>query len=59
MSTAETLEAAEAKMNTAKDALLSYVEQGTAIDRDHYRRLVARVKRAEAQFLKALSELGS
>lgn len=59
MSTAENVEAAEARMNRAKDVLLNYVERGDTIDRDRYQRLVARVKRAEAAFLKALAELGS
>lgn len=49
------VEAAEAKMNIAKDALLNYVESRTALDRDRYRRLVARVKKAEAEFMKAIS----
>ena len=59
MSTTENVEAAEAKMNAAKDALLKYVESGDSVDHDHYSRLVARVKRAEADFMKALSDLGS
>lgn len=59
MSTTQNVEAAEAKMNAAKDALLKYVESGDSLEHDHYSRLVARVKRAEAEFLKALSELGS
>jgi hypothetical protein len=59
MSTTETVEAAEAKMNAAKEALLKYVESGESVDHDHYSRLVARVKRAEADFMKALSDLGS
>lgn len=55
----EEVEAAEAKMNAAKDALLKYVEGGgKTIDRDHHRRLVAKLKKAQADFLKALSELG-
>ena len=59
MSTTENVEAAEAKMNAAKDALLKYVESGDSVDHDHYSRLVARVKRAEAEFMKALSDLDS
>jgi hypothetical protein len=46
-------------MNAAKDALLKYVESGDSLDHDHYSRLVARVKSAEAEFMKALAELGS
>jgi len=57
MSSLEGVEAAEAKMNNAKDALLNYVESRKAIDRDHYRRLVAQVKKAEAEFWKAISKL--
>ena len=34
MSTREEVEAAEAKMNAAKDALLKYIEARQAIDRD-------------------------
>lgn len=54
----EELEAAEAKMNSAKDALLSYIEGRKPIDRDQHRRLVARLKKAQAEFLKAIAELG-
>ncbi|MGZ4814122.1 MAG: hypothetical protein ACXVZV_01845 [Terriglobales bacterium] len=49
---------AETKMNAAKNALLRYVEQRKALDGDQYRRLVARVKRAEAEFMRGVSELG-
>jgi hypothetical protein len=54
----EEVEAAEVKMNAAKDALLNYIERHEAIDRDHHRRLASRLKKAEADFLKAISELG-
>ncbi len=54
----EEVEAAEAKMNAAKDVLLDYVEKRKTIDRDHHRRLVARLKKAQADFLRAISELG-
>ena len=57
MSSIEEVEAAEAKMNNAKDALLNYVESRKTLDRDRYGRLVAQVKKAEAKFLKAISEL--
>lgn len=57
MSSMEQIEAAEAKMNNARNALLSYVESRKPLDRDRYRRLVARVKKAEAQFIKAISQL--
>jgi hypothetical protein len=52
------VEAAEAKMNEAKDALLKYIERRKSIDRDHHARLLARLQRAQAEFLKVLSELG-
>lgn len=57
MSNLEEVEAAEANMNAAKDALLSYIERGEAIDRERQRRLLSKAKRAEADFLKAISEL--
>ena len=59
MSNLEEIEAAEAKMNRAKEALLTYVESRGAIDRDRYRRLLARFKKTEADFLKAVSEQGN
>jgi hypothetical protein len=55
--TIETLEAAEAKMNDAKNALLNYVESRKALDPALYRRLVAQAKKAEAEFLKAVSDM--
>ena len=58
MSNMEEVEAAEAKMNAAKDALLNYIEEREAIDHDRHRRLVAQLKKAQADFLKAISELG-
>lgn len=58
MSTSEDVEAAEAKMNTAKNALMRYVERRESIDRDLHRRLVAQLKKAQADFLKAISQLG-
>ena len=58
VSNMEEVEAAEAKMNAAKDALLSYIEGREAINRDQHRRLVAQLKKAQADFLKAISELG-
>jgi hypothetical protein len=54
----EELEAAETKMNAAKDRLLRYVAARAAIDRDRHHQLVARLKKAEADFLKAIAELG-
>ena len=58
MSSMEEVEAAEAKMNAVKDELLNYIEGRQAIDRDRHRRLVAQLKKAQADFLKAISELG-
>lgn len=58
MSSREEFEAAEARMNAAREALLAYVEQRKALDADEYRRLVARVKKAEAEFLRATSTAG-
>ena len=54
----EDVETAEARMNSAKDALLRYVEKQGAIDRDQHQRLVARLKKAQAEFLQATSKLG-
>ncbi len=59
MTTIDDVEATEARMNAAKDELLNYVEERKALDPHEYRRLVARVKRAEADFLKANFELGN
>lgn len=53
------VEAAEAKMNSARDALLNYVESRTTLDRDRYRRLAAQVKKAEAKFMKAIRDSGN
>jgi hypothetical protein len=58
VSTMEEVEAAEAKMNAAKDALLKYIEEQKAIDRNRHRQLVAQLKKAQADFLRAISELG-
>ena len=58
MSSMEEVGAAEARMNSAKDDLMSYIEKRKAIDRDLHRRLIARLKKAQAEFLKAISELG-
>jgi len=58
MSSMEEVEATEARMNSAKDALLDYIEGRETIDRDLHRRLVAQLKKAQAEFLRAISELG-
>lgn len=58
MSSMEEVEAAEARMNAAKDALLKYVEGHKNIDRDEHRRLTARLKKAQAEFFEAISHLG-
>lgn len=57
MSIVENVERAEAKMNAAKESLLSYIEGRKPVDRSDYRRLVARLKKAEQDFMKAISEL--
>lgn len=48
---------AEARMNAAKEALLSSIERGRVIDREQYQRLVTRVKKAEQEFMNAVQEL--
>lgn len=58
MSSFDEVEAAEARMNAANDELLNYIEKHNTIDRDHHRVLIARLKKARAEFLKAISELG-
>jgi hypothetical protein len=58
VSSMEEVEAAEASMSSAKDALLNYVQRRAVLDPDHYRRLVAHLKRAETEFMRAISELG-
>jgi hypothetical protein len=57
VSNMEEVEAAESKMNAAKDALLRYVDEGKSIDCDRHARLVGQLKKAPADFLKAISEL--
>jgi hypothetical protein len=57
MSNVEEVESAEAKMNAAKGALLAYLERRKSIDRDQHRRLLARLKRAEEEFMKVVSAL--
>jgi len=55
MNNIEEMEAAEARMNSARDALLNYLERRKEVDGDYYRRLVARVKKAEAEFMNVVS----
>lgn len=55
MNNIEEMEAAEARMNSARKALLNYVEQRTELDGEQYRRLVARVKKAEVEFMRVIS----
>jgi hypothetical protein len=57
MSKLEDVERAEAKMNDAKEALLSYIEGGKPVDRSDHRRLVARLKKTEQEFMRAIGEL--
>jgi hypothetical protein len=54
----EDVEAAEAQMESAKNTLLRYIESRETIDRDRHQQLVARLKKAQAEFLRAISELG-
>lgn len=51
MSNLEEVERAEAKMNAAKESLLCYVEGKRPLDRNDHRRLVARLKKAERDFM--------
>jgi hypothetical protein len=57
VSNMEEVEAAESKMIAAKDALLTYIEGREAIDRERHARLVAQLRKTQADFLKAISEL--
>ena len=50
----EDIERAEAKMNSARERLLSYLENRGKIHGDEYRRLATRVKKAEADFMKTM-----
>lgn len=54
--TTEDLFNLESKMLAAKEALLNYTEQKSALDRDRCRQLVARVKKSETEFLTALRD---
>ncbi len=57
MSDSVEVESAEAKMNAAREALLSYVERVKVVDREEYRRLVTRVKKIEQEFMRAVEGL--
>ena len=57
MSKREKVEAAEAKMISAKNDLTRYVERHSVIDRERHQQLVIRFKKAQTEFLKAISEL--
>jgi hypothetical protein len=46
---------AELKMDAARQRLLKYVQQRAEIDREEYRRLAERVKKREAEFIRAVS----
>jgi hypothetical protein len=52
----EEVDAAEARMNAAREALLKYVEQREQLDGEQYRRLAARVKKAEAEFMSVVAK---
>ena len=56
---AERIVLAEAKMNSARERLLSYVENRSTISGDEYGRLAARVKKAEAEFMRAIGRAGT
>ncbi len=58
MADPEEVAMAEARMAAAKASLLEYVEARQRIDAERYRRLVARVKKTETEFMKALAEFG-
>ena len=58
MSNMEEVEAAEARMNTAKDALMKYIEDGRVIDRQRHKILLARMKKTQVEFLKAVADIG-
>jgi len=49
------VEAAEARMNAAREELLSYVEGRRPLDRDRYQRLVQKVKKTEAEFMRVVA----
>jgi len=51
------LETAEARMNSTREALLRYVEQREPLDGEQYRRLVARVKKAETEFMRVVAKV--
>ena len=57
MSNIEEVERAEAKMTAAREALLSCIEGKKPVDRTDHRRLVARLKKAEQDFMRAIAEL--
>ncbi len=42
-------------MVAAKEELLKYVEKREALDGEHYRRLVMKVKRTEAEFMRIVN----
>lgn len=58
MSDMEDVEEAETRMNAANEALLDYVQQRKRLEREEYRRLVARVKKTQAEFLRAVAQHG-
>ncbi len=53
----EEVEAAEARLNAARGGLLSYVEQRETLDGERYRSLAARVKRAEAAYMRVVAKV--
>ena len=57
MTDIEEVEAAEARVNTAREALLQYVERREQLDGEQYRSLVAHVKKAEAAFMSVVAKV--
>jgi hypothetical protein len=55
MTDIEEVEAAEARLNAAREALLQYVERREQLDGEQSRSLVARVKKAESRFMSVVA----
>ena len=55
MTDIEEVEAAEARLNAAREALLQYVERRGQLDGEQSRSLVARVKKAESRFMSVVA----
>jgi len=55
MTDIEEVEAAEARLNATREALLQYVERREQLDGEQSRSLVARVKKAESRFMSVVA----